>query len=312
MLKKIVLDHTPGCWLIIVAEVDNMLISEVCKHTGLTRKAVEYYIEKGLISPRLLENGYRTFDENDVERLKKISVLRKLGLDTDEIGRVLQDRSGSTLRTLAVKKELDIQREQAMKSLLEKLGGGISYSEINSELETLEKGKTIAEKLLDAFPGYYGRLICLHFAPFLNDRVTTESQKSAYERIIAFLDDLPPLELPEDLKAYLESMDEIDPDLASRMINNVRQSLSDPEGFVRNNREFLEQYLEYRKSEEYRNSPAFRLMAFLKDFSQLSGYYDVFIPAMKELSPSYAEYCRRLEEAGRKLASEYPGIKEMY
>ena len=36
-----------------------MLINEVCKECNLTKKAVEYYTEQGLIQPRIKENGYR-------------------------------------------------------------------------------------------------------------------------------------------------------------------------------------------------------------------------------------------------------------
>ena len=35
-----------------------MLINEVCKECNLTKKAVEYYTEQGLIQPRIKENGY--------------------------------------------------------------------------------------------------------------------------------------------------------------------------------------------------------------------------------------------------------------
>ena len=38
-----------------------MLINEVAKLSNLTKKAVEYYTEQGLICPNILENGYRDF-----------------------------------------------------------------------------------------------------------------------------------------------------------------------------------------------------------------------------------------------------------
>ncbi len=138
-----------------------MLISEVSKVTGLTKKAIEYYVEQGLVFPSVLDNGYRDFDKVQVERLNQISVLRKLGLGTEEIKRVLADESGDTLQTLAVKKELDIRGEQAKKAILDKLACGSSYSDISAELKAIEASKTIAEKLLEAFPGYYGRFTCL-------------------------------------------------------------------------------------------------------------------------------------------------------
>jgi len=293
-------------------EVAEMLINEVCKITGLTRKAIEYYIEKGLISPSFLENGYRNFSDDEVERLKKISVLRKLGVSADDIKAVLSDKSGRELQTLAVKKELDIQREQAKKSILEKLAGGKSYSEISTELQAVEGSKTITEKLLDAFPGYYGRFICLHFARFLNEPVRTRSQQSAYDRIISFLDSVPPLNLPEDLQAWMmEITEETGTEQIAESLEHTRKSIEDPGEFISNNREMLEQYIAFRQSDEYKNSPAYRLMAYIKEFNQASGYYDVFIPAMKELSPSYAEYYEQLEKANERLFAECPDIEKL-
>mgnify|MGYP000870507350 FL=1 len=39
-----------------------MLRSEIQNKTGLTRKAIEYYEDKGLINPHRLENGYKSYN----------------------------------------------------------------------------------------------------------------------------------------------------------------------------------------------------------------------------------------------------------
>jgi len=51
-----------------------MLINEVCKRCGLTKKAIEYYEEQGLTRPQIMENGYRVFSEDDVIQLNKIEL----------------------------------------------------------------------------------------------------------------------------------------------------------------------------------------------------------------------------------------------
>lgn len=288
-----------------------MLIHEVSRTTGVTKKAIEYYCEQGLICPAILENGYRDFGQNEVERLGQISVLRKLGISGEEIKTVLSDESGNALQRLSVQKELSLKREQAKKALLEQLSGGKSYAEISAELQTIETGKTITEKLLEAFPGYYGRFICLHFARFLNEPIQTNQQQAAYERILSFLDNLPPLNLPEDLLEYLsESTRQIGTQQINTMIQNTQKSIENPEEFLSENKEFLEQYLAYKQSEEYQNSPAYKMMALLKTFNSTSGYYDVFLPALKELSSSYAQYYRQLEIANETILSRYPEIEK--
>jgi hypothetical protein len=52
------------------------------------------------------------------------------------------------------------------------------------------------------------------------------------------------------------------------------------------------------------------MMALLKTFYSTSGYYDVFLPALKELSSSYAQYHRQLEIANETILSQYPEMKK--
>ncbi len=257
-----------------------MLINEVCKITGLTKKAIEYYTLHGLISPNVLENGYRDYNENNIEQLNIISVLRKLGISIDEIKTILSDESRSALQTISVRKELIFQREQAKKSILDKLSNGLSYSEASSELQAIDNNNTITEKLLEAFPGYYGRFICLHFARFLNEPIKTEAQQSAYERIISFLDNVPSFTLPDDLQKYVdESTEHIGTEEIKEMIDNTKKFIEDSDSFLCDNKEILEQYLEYKQSDEYKSSPAFKIMELTKEFNSTSGYNDIFIPA---------------------------------
>ena len=68
-----------------------MLINEVCKRCGLTKKAIEYYEEQGLTRPQIMENGYRVFSEDDVIQLNKIAVLRGLGISVADIKTVLAE-----------------------------------------------------------------------------------------------------------------------------------------------------------------------------------------------------------------------------
>lgn len=245
-----------------------MLINETSKITGLTKKAIEYYTEQKLIFPTVLDNGYRDFNEDDVECFKKISVLRKLDISIEEIKEVLADETCSALQKLSVKKELNMQREQIKKSILEKLSSGKNYTEISTELKAIEQSAPITEKLLNAFPGYYGRFICLHFARFLNEPIVTNKQKLAYQKIINFLDDVPSFNLPQELQDYLiEGTNHIGNEQITSMIENTKKSIENPEDFILNNKKMLEEYLAFKQSDEYKSSPAYKIQALLKEFN---------------------------------------------
>jgi DNA-binding transcriptional MerR regulator len=289
-----------------------MLISEASKIANLTKKAIEYYTEQKLVLPVMLDNGYRDFSENDVERLKRISVFRKLGLGTEEIKAVLADETNNTLQKISVQKVLNMQKEQVKKSIFDKLSCGHSYDEINADLKAIEQSATVTEKLLEAFPGYYGRFICLHFAQFLNEPITTNEQESAYAEIIKFLDNVPSLNFPEELQSFLmENTKHISTENIRDMIEKTKQSIENPDEFLTENKEVLEQYLAYKQSEEFKNSLVFKIQTMLKEFNSTSGYYNVFIPAMKKLSVSYAEYHAQMEIANERLLSQYPDIAKL-
>lgn len=67
-----------------------MLLNEIAKETGMTKRAVKYYEEKGLLSVHKDGNGYRNYSPQDVETLKKISVYRKLGISIKDIQSLLK------------------------------------------------------------------------------------------------------------------------------------------------------------------------------------------------------------------------------
>ena len=67
-----------------------MKINEVEALAGISKKNIRFYEEQGLLSPRRnSENGYRDYGEHEVEILRRIKVLRKLGVPIEEIRQML-------------------------------------------------------------------------------------------------------------------------------------------------------------------------------------------------------------------------------
>lgn len=67
-----------------------MRIQEFERKTGLERPSIRFYEKEGLLNPKRLENGYREYSEEDVELLKKIKLLRQLGLSVEKISALQQ------------------------------------------------------------------------------------------------------------------------------------------------------------------------------------------------------------------------------
>lgn len=63
-----------------------MKINEVEALVGITKKNIRFYEAEGLLAPRRnSENGYRDYGEAEVETLRQIKLLRKLGVPLEEI-----------------------------------------------------------------------------------------------------------------------------------------------------------------------------------------------------------------------------------
>ncbi len=88
-----------------------MKINEVEHLVGVTKKNIRFYEQQGLLHPkRNKENGYREYDEEDVECLKKIKLLRKLSLPIEEIRRI---QSGELLLTDSLSRQIIVlEREK--------------------------------------------------------------------------------------------------------------------------------------------------------------------------------------------------------
>ena len=67
-----------------------MLLNEIANEVGMTKRAIKYYEEKGLLSVNKSNNGYRDYSQNDVDTLKRISVYRKLGVSVKDIKSLLE------------------------------------------------------------------------------------------------------------------------------------------------------------------------------------------------------------------------------
>ena len=62
-----------------------MTIKDVETLLDIPRATVRFYEKEGLISPTREGNGYRDYSDEDVEKLKKIIIFRKIGLSVEEI-----------------------------------------------------------------------------------------------------------------------------------------------------------------------------------------------------------------------------------
>ena len=276
-----------------------MYIHEAAERSGTTKKAIEYYCMKGLLSPRVSENGYKDFSEEDVACLKKISLLRNLGVSVEDIRELLSGKDDTALRRTIEKQETILRRRKEQNEMLKELEASQDWDAVYLKAAAAESRQSVTDRLTAAFPGFWGKYLALHFGQFLQEPVRTGDQEKALREVCDYLDSVQ-LEVPEELK---DCLDEMDTDIGRQAADQADAALSeaaeDPEGWLKNNKEIIDQYLEFPKTAEYRNSPGAKLKELIREFNEEQGYNSVFIPAMRRLSPAYDEYLAKLEKADR-------------
>lgn len=70
-----------------------MKINEIAQRVGITSKNIRFYEQEGLLTPlRNRENGYRDYGEAEEIALRRIKLMRKLGLPLEDIRQMQQGR----------------------------------------------------------------------------------------------------------------------------------------------------------------------------------------------------------------------------
>ena len=111
-----------------------MKIKQVCEATGLTDRAVRYYIEEGLVAPAYTENymGRRAYDftDADVDALNHIATLRKFGFTVEEILTVQRTpaQSQRVLAQVRERKQAAVSGDIEALELLNRLGKLTDYT----------------------------------------------------------------------------------------------------------------------------------------------------------------------------------------
>lgn len=107
-------------------------IGKLSKLSGVSKRALRYYEELGLISPsRLDSNGYRLYGKKEIERLQHILFYKELGVSLEDIYNILIDENFNRetllkehLKSLILKKEqINLLILNIEKTILETKGG---------------------------------------------------------------------------------------------------------------------------------------------------------------------------------------------
>ena len=275
-----------------------MLLNEIIKEVGMTKRAVKYYEEKGLLIVNKDNNGYRNYSKQDVDTLKKISVYRKLGIGIKDIQKLLKTDDKSIL--------LHIYQEKLQEHVLQ-------YSELKALKQFIDDGnadkanelldyQTVENAIESLLPGKeWANYFKSHFKPFLNIRLTTPEQKQALQNILEYCDKTT-LKIPFMME------------IGMKIANTIFQESRTADEMIAYYRDMNEN--EYNKLKEkvyagvkmktgmMKYHPSFIAQRKMQRELQNKGYNDIFLPNLMVLSPKYAEYKKSLDALNNRICSE--------
>ncbi|MBQ4067900.1 MAG: MerR family transcriptional regulator [Lachnospiraceae bacterium] len=114
-----------------------MTIKQLEQQLEIPRATIRFYEKENLISPIRKDNSYREYSEEDVAILKKIIILRKIGLSISDIKKVLE--GDCSLQSLLEKNISELENQ------IKELEGAINVSKImqerNEDIFNLDENK---------------------------------------------------------------------------------------------------------------------------------------------------------------------------
>lgn len=183
-------------------EVNKMNIKIASEKTGLTKKAIKYYENEGLISPlKNSENNYREYSGEDIVKLNLIGALRALDITIADIKDVIIGKKSLPETLIDAVKKIDEninylgKSKLIITSLIEKnltdyrsSGEQIKKLRKTLELSRDDKKEFISNTLLRIFPGNFGQVFVSIYASFLSVTIDNDEKKKIWIKLVEFLD----------------------------------------------------------------------------------------------------------------------------
>lgn len=280
-----------------------MRINEVIQQVDLTKRAIKYYEQEGLLSVAKDKNGYRNYTNEDIKTLKEISVYRKLGISIKDIKTLLSTRDKQLLEEIYKSKISELESYKNEINLLEKFIYNNDVEEIYEKLDYENIGKSIQ----DMIPGFYGYYFMNHFMPYLQIKIETKEQEEAYKKIIEFWDNAN-IKIPLFMKITSFILYKLPKQDINKMVELMDKKTKEYINISEEDYEKLKDQtiknVKMKNTFFFKYHPAFisqrKFMRNLQD----SGYNDIFIPNMIKLSPKYKEYHEALININKRICDD--------
>ncbi len=166
-----------------------MKMNEACKQTNLTKKAIHYYIDCGLIRVNQLDNHYYDFSEENIEDLKQIAFFRKVGISIETIKKIFTSPTALNFFLVEERNKLYLEVKEKMNTLmnLTSLILSLPHNATPDDLpQTIPSSQDIVHSLFAQIPQDLNyRMLSIYIFSAYTDEFATEYKRYLWQKIEA-------------------------------------------------------------------------------------------------------------------------------
>lgn len=127
---------------------------------GISTRTLRYYDEIGILKPaRKNSSGYRIYGKREVDKLQQILFYRELGLDLDNIKKIINDPAFDEFTALKKHRQALLDKRMQLDLLINNVEKTISAAKGESDMADKEKFEGFKRQLVDDNEQQYGEEI---------------------------------------------------------------------------------------------------------------------------------------------------------
>jgi DNA-binding transcriptional MerR regulator len=135
-------------------------VQKLAKLAGISSRTLRYYDEIGILKPaRINSSGYRIYGQNEVDKLQQIMFYRELGVQLDEIKKIVNDPGFDATKALLLHRDKLLDKRKQLDALIATVEKTIETKKGRITMSDKEKFEGFKKKLVEENEAKYGKEI---------------------------------------------------------------------------------------------------------------------------------------------------------
>jgi DNA-binding transcriptional MerR regulator len=167
-------------------------IGKIAALSGVSLRTLRFYDECGLLCPKRLENGYRSYSDEDVDKLQCILLYRELDIPVIDIQQMMQTPTDRIEMLREQRKRMKVKRNRLNK-IIHMVDSVIDHEEKGNAMSAKDKLDPFVKEQLEKNDERYGEEMRATFGDERFDRrydSLSNLDKKGFEKLNAGFDEM--------------------------------------------------------------------------------------------------------------------------